>query len=236
MTNTIQARLNNESLQDILRETAHKPTQHRDVTQLLEQVYYYKNEKYGDSFTDGMEKYGHLCIPIRLNDKLNRIGQLCQGSEDNESLIDNLLDLANYAIMSAMYLTDENCSEETDVALSCTGEIIKEGMTDYTDIMTHINKNEYIVVRVKPYEQIRKLAIKQYDTDEGEVLELPYSFFTHEEREFCNQTLIVPCNMYTQEGITHREGHFFETGTYLILSRLHETVEETLNRTWRGEF
>lgn len=96
-----------ESLKDILQRTADEKTTHRNVTKLLEETYYYKNKKYGDSFTDGMNKYGNLGIPIRLNDKLNRIGQICQGSDDNESLIDNLLDLANYAIMSAMYLNDK---------------------------------------------------------------------------------------------------------------------------------
>lgn len=96
-----------DSLRSILLNNVEEKTTHRDITELLEEVYYYKNARYGDSFTDGMEKYGNLCIPIRLNDKLNRIGQLCKGSEDNESLIDNLMDLANYSIMSAMYLNDK---------------------------------------------------------------------------------------------------------------------------------
>lgn len=105
-----------KSLQRILSDESKGKTVHRDVTAILEETYYYKNEKYGDSFTDGMNKYGLLCIPIRLNDKLNRIGQLCKGSEDDESLIDNLMDLANYAIMSVMYLNDreENANGEDE--------------------------------------------------------------------------------------------------------------------------
>lgn len=104
--NTNDYEVATKSLQRILSEESKGNTVHRDVTAILEETYYYKNEKYGDSFTDGMDKYGLLCIPIRLNDKLNRIGQLCKGSEDDESLIDNLMDLANYAIMSVMYLND----------------------------------------------------------------------------------------------------------------------------------
>lgn len=105
-----------KSLQRILSDESKGKTVHRDVTAILEETYYYKNEKYGDSFIDGMNKYGLLCIPIRLNDKLNRIGQLCKGSEDDESLIDNLMDLANYAILSVMYLNDreENANGEDE--------------------------------------------------------------------------------------------------------------------------
>lgn len=78
--------------------------EHREITKELEETYIYKNAKYGDSFTETIDKLGMVSVAVRLNDKVNRINQLVQGSEDDESLADNLLDLANYSVMALMYM------------------------------------------------------------------------------------------------------------------------------------
>lgn len=70
-----------------------------------------KNKKYGNSFYQTADELGNACIVIRLMDKLNRIKMLLiNGEKDNmkgESVKDTLVDLAGYAILSKIYLSDK---------------------------------------------------------------------------------------------------------------------------------
>ena len=63
-----------------------------------------KNNDYGNSF----ETYGLIGILVRLQDKINRcltIADNCIRVND-ETLLDTLLDLHNYAAMGIMFLVD----------------------------------------------------------------------------------------------------------------------------------
>lgn len=71
-----------------------------------------KNSDYGNSFYESLDEFGTLPAQIRLTEKLNRIKQLLKSHEthvNDESLVDTLLDLSNYAIMTAAWL---NCKKE----------------------------------------------------------------------------------------------------------------------------
>lgn len=74
---------------------------HSDICQMLHETYKAKNADYGDSFASVRRKYPNAIL-IRLNDKLNRLETLLNGSHqhvNDESIDDTLLDLANYCIM-----------------------------------------------------------------------------------------------------------------------------------------
>lgn len=74
---------------------------HAEICNNLHETYKAKNADYGDSFALVRKKYPNAIL-IRLNDKLNRLDTLLQGSEQHvhdESIDDTLLDLANYCIM-----------------------------------------------------------------------------------------------------------------------------------------
>lgn len=74
---------------------------HADICQMLHETYKAKNADYGDSFALVRRKYPNAIL-IRLNDKLNRLETLLNGSHqhvNDESIDDTLLDLANYCIM-----------------------------------------------------------------------------------------------------------------------------------------
>lgn len=80
---------------------------HRDILDNLHLIYVKKNAKYGNSATVTYNKFGLLSYAIRLNDKLMRFQSLVQNpdrveADDDESIIDTLLDMANYAIMAIM--------------------------------------------------------------------------------------------------------------------------------------
>lgn len=68
-----------------------------------------KNKMYGNSFFKTLDEYGQVLICVRLEDKLNRLKQIIlKGEKDNktdEKLVDTLIDLAGYAILSKIYVS-----------------------------------------------------------------------------------------------------------------------------------
>jgi hypothetical protein len=83
-----------------------KIDKHLDIGVKLNELYEAKNKDYGDSFGKGYEEYGMIMPVIRLEDKLNRIKSLIknEAAVKDESLIDSLMDLANYSIMTIIEL------------------------------------------------------------------------------------------------------------------------------------
>ena len=74
------------------------------------QTYKKKNHDYGNSFEQSLDEEGIAASRIRMGDKWNRFKQLSRGEKalvNDESIRDTLLDLANYAIMTVMWL-DKN--------------------------------------------------------------------------------------------------------------------------------
>ena len=68
-----------------------------------------KNQAYGDSFTESVDKFGKTVIAVRLSDKFNRISELIKRDElkeNDESLEDTLLDMAGYSILGLKYLEE----------------------------------------------------------------------------------------------------------------------------------
>lgn len=68
-----------------------------------------KNQAYGDSFTESVDKFGKTVIAVRLSDKFNRICNLIKRGElkeNDESLEDTRLDMAGYSILGLKYLEE----------------------------------------------------------------------------------------------------------------------------------
>lgn len=73
-------------------------------------IYAEKNEKYDDAFAKTYAEYGPTVAIIRLEDKLNRVKALVSAGlndSNGESLVDTLIDLANYANMFLIELGAE---------------------------------------------------------------------------------------------------------------------------------
>ena len=80
------------------------------LTEQLIETYKAKNKDYGDSFADSFKEFGITSAVVRMNDKMNRIKSLSKGEDrevKDESLIDSLMDLANYALMTVIELENE---------------------------------------------------------------------------------------------------------------------------------
>ena len=81
-----------------------KEDKHIEICKTLIEIYRKKNADYGDSFGEQFKEYGELSAAIRLEDKLKRFKQLIKNPAHvkDESKIDTLLDMANYAIMTVI--------------------------------------------------------------------------------------------------------------------------------------
>ena len=74
-----------------------------NVCKQMSNLYYKKNEDYGDSFSKSFKEYGLTMSCIRLEDKLNRLKAFNKNGKievKSESIRDTLIDLANYAVMT----------------------------------------------------------------------------------------------------------------------------------------
>jgi len=91
-----------------------KYQEHLDKMLEIHEIYYSKNKDYGDAFTYSLDKYGPVAGIVRMEDKMSRLSNLIingkEGYIKSESVDDTLIDLANYAIMTALYLR----GKETD--------------------------------------------------------------------------------------------------------------------------
>jgi len=92
---------------------------HSKVGELLKELYEYKNRKYNNSFANTYEKFGPTSLKIRLDDKLSRLCEVLGDDSDHgdESAIDTLADMANYAIMGIMELLEKEDPQQWDQTL-----------------------------------------------------------------------------------------------------------------------
>lgn len=77
------------------------------ITKKMHSIFRKKNHDYGNSFEQSLNEEGLAASRIRMGDKWNRFKQLSKGAKaqvNDESLRDTLIDMANYAIMTVMWL------------------------------------------------------------------------------------------------------------------------------------
>ncbi|MCM1076280.1 MAG: DUF1599 domain-containing protein [Bacteroides sp.] len=92
-----------------------KSEQFRKITAEMADLYEKKNADYGDSFTQSVDEFGFVAGLVRMSDKFNRAKRLLlvqQGQYiKDESVMDTLTDLANYAIMLRMEVEARQCRD-----------------------------------------------------------------------------------------------------------------------------
>lgn len=100
--NTLQVS-QNEGISMAPNESAYK---FKDLTGKMCETYIRKNHDYGNSFDKSLDKFGLVASAVRIGDKMNRIESLVQEKAmvQDESIKDTLLDMANYAIMTVMWM------------------------------------------------------------------------------------------------------------------------------------
>lgn len=87
------------------------PTNMKGAHDELLSIFEKKNADYGNSFEESLEKHGIIAAIVRMEDKMGRLNSLTKkGAEkkvSDESLVDTLKDLSNYALMTAVWLEEE---------------------------------------------------------------------------------------------------------------------------------
>lgn len=83
--------------------------QFKDIVKGMIETYVRKNHDYGNSFDKSLDKFGLVASVVRIGDKMNRIESLVQKEAmvQDESIRDTLLDMANYAIMTVMWVDNQ---------------------------------------------------------------------------------------------------------------------------------
>lgn len=79
----------------------------KEQFEIMLKTFAVKNKKYGNSFEISIDKYGIIAALTRLSDKFNRIENLILSGDsgtDDESVVDTLIDMANYCVMTATYM------------------------------------------------------------------------------------------------------------------------------------
>ena len=72
------------------------------------QTFLKKNADYGNSFEESLNEFGEVAGIVRISDKYRRLVNLTK-NENNvlESKIDTLKDMANYCLMLAVWLEEQ---------------------------------------------------------------------------------------------------------------------------------
>lgn len=81
------------------------------ITKKMYSIFRKKNHDYGNSFEQSLNEEGLAASRIRMGDKWRRYKTLSKGETaqvNDESIRDTLLDLANYAIMTVMWLDKQS--------------------------------------------------------------------------------------------------------------------------------
>ena len=86
---------------------------HQEICDNIHATYLQKNAAYGDSFHKLYEDLGIISAVTQITHKYNRLKTLAKdkGSDINigdEPIIDTLLDMSNYCIMTAIEIEREN--------------------------------------------------------------------------------------------------------------------------------
>lgn len=91
--------------------TTPQSIQFETITEKMNHLYISKNHDYGNSFDQSCDEFGLTAALIRMSDKMNRLKALADRPDEakifSESIEDTLIDIANYAVMSIMWLQNK---------------------------------------------------------------------------------------------------------------------------------
>lgn len=87
---------------------------HQEICDGIHDMWLHKNAEYGDSFHQLYADLGIISAVTQITHKYNRLKNLAKDRNKNtitvanESIIDTLIDMANYCIMTAMEIERED--------------------------------------------------------------------------------------------------------------------------------
>lgn len=87
---------------------------HAKIIEEIHDMFVRKNADYGNSFEKSLDEWGLIVSAMRIQEKLDRVKTSLKQElkVKDESVEDSFLDIANYAIMTAMWLRKEKEKKE----------------------------------------------------------------------------------------------------------------------------
>lgn len=109
LENTMQEEFDKQQKSSLCCNTVATPT-FSSILMEMQELYEKKNHDYGNSFSETIQEFGFAPAIARINDKLKRVKQMVKGEQMlvNESMRDNLIDIANYCILTIIELDNQN--------------------------------------------------------------------------------------------------------------------------------
>lgn len=98
---------NDQKEQQRAADTLLRLKRHKELCEYLTDTYERKNADYGNSFGEMFSDLGIVSAVTRIGDKYNRVKNLAVRPTvlvKDETIIDTLLDMANYCIMTVIEL------------------------------------------------------------------------------------------------------------------------------------
>lgn len=85
----------------------------RAITKSMNDLYEAKNKDYGDSFNKTLHEFGLVASAVKLVDKIRRFKNLMKADAKvkDESIEDTLIDLANYSVMTLLFLNEKKSNK-----------------------------------------------------------------------------------------------------------------------------
>lgn len=93
---------------------------HAKITEEIHEMFVKKNADYGNSFEKSLDEWGLIVSAMRTQEKLDRVKTSLKHElkVKDESVEDSFLDIANYAIMTAMWLRKEKEKKEESMTFN----------------------------------------------------------------------------------------------------------------------
>lgn len=123
-------------------------------------TYISKNIDYGDSFAKSYKEFGMIAPVVRMSDKIERLKSLVGKDPEvgDEGIKDTLMDLANYAFMTALELEEEERNA-------------KDGFKEYEQPIT--GKVDWRTDGDRPYDHLFDMYMDEHeDYDQGDKLNI----------------------------------------------------------------
>ena len=91
--------------------------EHAKITEEIHDMFVKKNADYGNSFEKSLDEWGLIVSAMRVQEKLDRVKTSLKQElkVKDESVEDSFLDIANYAIMTVMWLRKEKEKKEESI-------------------------------------------------------------------------------------------------------------------------
>lgn len=118
------------------------PQNMHDAHKELQEIFVNKNTDYGNSFEESLNKHGLIAAIVRMEDKMSRLNTLSKNEAlvKDESIIDTLKDLSNYALMTAVWLEqDEDVKIPVDYEL-VVNELRENNSPEFIELVNNLER------------------------------------------------------------------------------------------------